>query len=282
VTTTSPTLLVAGGTGFIGRHVCAAARDAGYQVTTLGRSPGNDIVRDLLDRTASATPCGFDYLVNLAAYSDHAATRGLGHDTVRANSGQMLRTLHQYGPYHRRAIHISTSEVFGNRRNHPHGRARVDDEHQIQSVYAAGKAEQEQWADTYGYHIVRITNVWGDGQPPTKAYPRIREAIMHGGTLTDHTGGEPVQWSWVGDVAQHLVQLLTEPALRRHEHLAPEQAVTFTQFVEHTAESMGRPTPRIQDGEPLAPALGIAPTLPIPSAETTSSFYGAQSETAPH
>jgi nucleoside-diphosphate-sugar epimerase len=261
VTTTSPTLLVAGGRGFIGRYVCAAAERAGYAVTTLGRSPGNDIVRDLTDPAPTARPRGFGYLINLAAYSDHAATQGLDLDTVRRDSAQMIRTLTQYEPFIHRAIHVSTSEVFGDRRHAD--RARVDEPYRIESAYAAGKAEQERWADAYRFHLVRITNVWGDGQPATKAYPRILDAIAHGGTLTDCTGGAPVQWSWVEDVAERLVELLTEPILRREEHLAPTQADTFARFVEVTAAGLGRPVPSIEAGTPLAPVLGIAPTVAL-------------------
>lgn len=260
MTTTRPTLLVAGGRGFIGRYVCDAARRSGYAVTTLGRSPGNDITRDLLNHSADMTRWGFDYLINLAAYSDHAATRGLDVKTVRHNSGLMVRRLHHYGPF-RRVIHVSTSEVFGDRRHL--GRAQVNDTRRIESAYAAGKDEQERWADACGYHTVRITNVWGDGQPPTKAYPRIRDAVAHGRTLADHTGGSPVQWSWVADVAQRLVELLAEPGLRPHEHLAPEPAETFARFVEVTAASLGQQPPPVEARSPLAPVLGVVPTLTL-------------------
>lgn len=263
MTTSNPTLLVAGGGGFVGRHVCAAARLAGYVVTTLGPEPGNDIVRDLLDTSASGpTEHGFDYLINLAAYSDHAATGGLAPEAVRRNSGQILRSLQRYGPFRLRGVHVSTSEVFGDRRGL--GRALPGDPLRIESAYALGKAEQERWAAFYGLHAVRITNVWGDGQPPTKAYPRIvKAAALHGLTLADHTGGAPVQWSWVEDVAQRLVELLTVPDLGQVEHLAPDRAETFTGFVEATAARLGLPVPPIEARTPLAPVLGIEPTLTL-------------------
>lgn len=266
MTTTSPTLLVSGGRGFIGRYVCQAATRAGYQVTTLGRGADNDVVRDLLDPQPGWTQGGFDYAINLAAYSDHAATCGLDAATVRANSARMLSALREHGPFHKRAIHVSSSEVFGDRRDHPLGWARVDDPYQLESLYAQGKAEQERWADLYGFHSVRVTNVWGDGQPQTKAYPRIRAAVLQGQPLTDRTGGDPVQWSPVAEVAERLVELLTEPALRRREHLAPARAATFTRFVEAIATDLGRPAPPIEDGEPLVASLGILPTLSLSGA----------------
>jgi len=244
--------------------VCAAAERAEYAVTTLGRSPDNDIVRDLADPETDDAWYGFDYLINLAAYSDHAATRGVDPVTVCNNSEQMVRTLGDYGPFHMRAIHVSTSEVFGDRRDL--GRARVDDRFRIESAYAAGKGVQERLAVAHGFHTVRITNVWGEGQPQTKAYPRIRDAVMHGWTLADHTGGAPVQWSWVEDVARRLVELLTEP-IRQVEHLAPSRAETFARFVESTAATLGRPVPPIEARTPLAPVLGIVPTLALQGLE---------------
>jgi nucleoside-diphosphate-sugar epimerase len=172
----------------------------------------------------------------------------------------MLHTLGEY-PHRCRAIHVSTSEVFGDRRDLSW--AQPDEPFRIESTYAAGKAEQERVAATYCFHVIRITNVWGEGQPLTKAYPRIRDAIVNGGTLTDHTGGAPVQWSWVAEVAQRLVDLLTEPGICPYEHLAPTQAVTFARFVELTAAALGRPVPRIEARTPLAPVLGIQPTLAL-------------------
>ncbi|MFJ3897383.1 NAD-dependent epimerase/dehydratase family protein [Streptomyces sp. NPDC090083] len=45
-------ILLAGGSGVLGRHIAQALTDAGHQVTGLGRGPGNGIRADLMDRDA--------------------------------------------------------------------------------------------------------------------------------------------------------------------------------------------------------------------------------------
>lgn len=260
MTTTKPTLLVAGGNGFIGRYVCAAARKRGYEVTTLGRSEGNDIQRDLRNPAAPPLRTGFDYAINLAAYSDHSAVMDRDPESVVLESGYMIRSLSRYGPF-KRVLHVSTSEVFGDRRDDPMGWARTDDPYRLESVYARGKAEQERYAETYGFHTIRITNVWGEGQPLIKAYPAIKRAILDELPINDYSGGAPIQWSWVGSVASRLLDLLDDPSLRPWEHLAPYGAEDFRSFVGNLAHQFRRKVPVVNPVTPLAPALGIVPTV---------------------
>ncbi|WP_406130804.1 NAD-dependent epimerase/dehydratase family protein [Streptomyces sp. NBC_00989] len=46
----SRSILLAGATGVLGRHITQALTDAGHKVTGLGRGPGNDVRADLMDR----------------------------------------------------------------------------------------------------------------------------------------------------------------------------------------------------------------------------------------
>lgn len=260
---TKPTLLVAGGSGFIGKYVCAAARRQGYEVTTLGRSNSNDIQLDLRGIFDPPRRVEYDYLINLAAYSDHAAAHGLGKAQVECHAGRIIKSLRDLFFIENRVIHVSSSEVFPDRRNNPLGWARVDDNFDPPHLYGEGKAVQEEWASTFNWNIVRITNVWGEGQPANKAYPTIKRAILTGGTLKDYSGGSQIQWSWVGDVAQELVNLLTNPGMRSVEHVAPCHARTFPQFVDDLASTLQRPTPPIENCQPAGVELGIKPTWRI-------------------
>lgn len=50
--TQSQSILLAGAGGVLGRHIAHALTDAGHKVTGLGRSAGNDVRADLMDRDA--------------------------------------------------------------------------------------------------------------------------------------------------------------------------------------------------------------------------------------
>ncbi|MER5469005.1 NAD(P)-dependent oxidoreductase [Streptomyces sp. NPDC002935] len=50
--TTNQSILLAGASGVLGRHITAALTEAGHQVTGLGRGPANGVRADLTDRDA--------------------------------------------------------------------------------------------------------------------------------------------------------------------------------------------------------------------------------------
>ncbi|WP_315903700.1 NAD-dependent epimerase/dehydratase family protein [Streptomyces rhizosphaerihabitans] len=50
--TTKQSILLAGASGVLGRHITRALTEAGHEVTGLGRGPANDVRADLMDRDA--------------------------------------------------------------------------------------------------------------------------------------------------------------------------------------------------------------------------------------
>ena len=94
-------VLVAGGTGFIGSHLCRALAEAGHEVTALSRSPAQtptgveSVVGDITapDSIASAVD-GQDAVVNLVALSPLFEPKGgnIMHDRVhRAGTENLVR-----------------------------------------------------------------------------------------------------------------------------------------------------------------------------------------------
>ena len=51
-TNQNQSILLAGASGVLGRHIAQALTDAGHKVTGLGRSEGNGVRADLMDRDA--------------------------------------------------------------------------------------------------------------------------------------------------------------------------------------------------------------------------------------
>lgn len=83
-------VLVVGGTGFIGRQVCAELADRDHFVTAGARSPDPTVLPDgveaaVLDVTAGVsaeTVAGYDVVVNLVALPSHVQPHGQSHDAV--------------------------------------------------------------------------------------------------------------------------------------------------------------------------------------------------------
>jgi len=85
-------VIVAGGTGFVGRHVCRTLADRGHDVTALARNPGDADLPDTVDTAMGDVTAydsfeshfeGMDAALNLVALSPlFKPPRGLSHDLV--------------------------------------------------------------------------------------------------------------------------------------------------------------------------------------------------------
>ncbi|WP_323675404.1 complex I NDUFA9 subunit family protein [Halorubellus sp. PRR65] len=85
-------VIVAGGTGFVGRHVCRVLADRGHDVTALARNPSGADLPDAVDTAMGDVSAydsfeshfeGMDAAVNLVALSPlFKPARGLSHDLV--------------------------------------------------------------------------------------------------------------------------------------------------------------------------------------------------------
>ena len=85
-------VIVAGGTGFVGRHVCRVLADRGHDVTALARNPSDADLPDTVDTAMGDVTAydsfeshfeGMDAAVNLVALSPlFKPPRGLSHDLV--------------------------------------------------------------------------------------------------------------------------------------------------------------------------------------------------------
>jgi len=85
-------VIVAGGTGYIGRHLCTALADRGHDVTALARSPDDADLPDVVDTAMGDVTAydsieshfeGVDVAVNLVALSPlFKPPKGLSHELV--------------------------------------------------------------------------------------------------------------------------------------------------------------------------------------------------------
>ena len=181
-------ILVAGGTGFIGRVLCQILDRRGHDVTAAGRSPSRSVAGiqttalDVTDADLTDTVAGHDAVVNLVALPSHVQP-ARSHDAVHRQGTQNL---------------VSASETTGVDRFVQMSALGVDSD--VETAYFAAKRAGERIVrdSDLDWVIYRPSVVFGDGcafLPFLRKLAAARVVPLPGG------GGLRIQPIWVDDLA---------------------------------------------------------------------------------
>lgn len=255
------TILVTGGCGFIGAHLCAALRARGDQLRVLDDlSTGSEakleagtrfILGDINQtRTLAEAMEGVDACFHLAAIA--SVERGVA-DWSGTHRTNLSATIALFNLARRRAIPVvyaSSAAVYGRGDGHPLHEASPT---MPLSSYGADKLGCEQHARVAGLvHGVptmglRFFNVFGPGQNPASSYSGVIsifcDRIRRGQPITIYGNGwQTRDFVHVGDVVRALIAALPRvstsgPAL----NVCTGSAVTIQALAEMIAEIKGQP-----------------------------------------
>jgi UDP-N-acetylglucosamine 4-epimerase len=230
------TILVTGGAGFIGSHVCDALLAAGYAVRCLDNlatgSPRNighlgsvagfafiqGDIRSMVDVEAALE--GVHAVVHLAALG--SVPRSIAHplESEAANLTGFLNVLEAMRLSGvKRIVYASSSSVYGDSLELPKREGR---EGQALSPYAVTKQMDELYADLYHRLFsleaigLRFFNIFGERQDPEGAYaaaiPKfIRALLRHEAPIVHGDGLQTRDFTYVGNAVQAVLQALLAP-----------------------------------------------------------------------
>ncbi len=243
-------VLVTGASGFIGRHLVARLRAAGYQVAGLDRRPpppeqtGMHSQVDLLDAAelsravADAAP---EAVIHLAARTDLDGTDVSDYAANVDGVANLVEAIRAAGTV-RRAVCTSTQLVCRI------GYQPVADmDYQPSTPYGASKVRTEQiWRTADGggtvWCVTRPTTIWGPHMNPH--YLRFFRMIREGRYV--HISGGPhwKSYGYVGNTAFQYQRLLEAPAGQVHQRTfwaADYEPLNLEAWAERFRAELGAP-----------------------------------------
>jgi uncharacterized protein YbjT (DUF2867 family) len=194
-------VLVAGGTGFVGRSVCRVLHDRGHHVTAAARTPDDaalppGVVRAAADVThpdLRGLVAGHDAVVNLVALPSHVQPRA-SHEAVHLGGTRHL---------------LRASEAAGVDRFVQLSGLGVDDGVDTAYFRAKRRAERAVRESTLDWVVYRPSVVFGDGC----AFLPFLERLARFGVVALPGGGRTrLQPLWVGDLAPMVADGVTDAA----------------------------------------------------------------------
>ncbi|MGD8395908.1 MAG: NAD-dependent epimerase/dehydratase family protein [Candidatus Eiseniibacteriota bacterium] len=243
------TILILGGTRFVGFHIARSLLFDGHRVTVLsrGRSPlfPEGAERLIADRThprqlqRAVRGRSFDVVIDMIAFREEE-TRG----AIDVFGGRV-------GHY----IHISTASVYAVlrelpspiREEHYHGAVKQPDRPSRGYAYGIGKrrCEDALWeahaARGLPVTTLRLPIILGEGDPTLRAQSYFLR-VLDGEPLVMPDGGQnPMSLVYQGDLVDFVTgNLLNERVIGQALNLAQDEIPTVRGFVESAARLMGR------------------------------------------
>ncbi|MBV4538212.1 NAD-dependent epimerase/dehydratase family protein [Pseudomonas urmiensis] len=257
-------ILITGGAGFIGSHLCDALLDKGYAVRIvddlstgkranlrldhpkLELIEGDVADAELVARAAS----GCRAVVHLAAV---ASVQASVDDPVKTHQSNFIGTLNVCEAMRlngvRRVLFASSAAVYG---NNGEGQSIVEDTPKAPlTPYAVDKLASEQYLDFYRRQhglepvVFRFFNIFGPRQDPSSPYSGVisifSERATQGKPITVFGDGEQTRdFLYVGDLVQVMVQALEQEQVEEGAvNIGLNQATSLNQLLAALKQVVG-------------------------------------------
>jgi nucleoside-diphosphate-sugar epimerase len=204
-------ILLTGATGFIGKYVLNELVKKDYEVSTLSRSQGCDLLNhgqvDEFLRKSRA-----DILIHLAWDVTHGEFWNSPKNILYRNASIFLfKKFLDYGG--KKIIGGGTCAEY------PTSDQEVVEDIIVTkedlSLYGKCKRECFEWLEKNlcDFTWLRIFNVYGDSDHPQKLFPSILRSLKEGKDFSIKNPNSFYDYTWVGDVAKCIAEMINKPGL---------------------------------------------------------------------
>jgi len=252
-------LLIVGGTGFIGRNLVLSALELGYNIVVLSLNEPSDnkkiegveyLQMDITDPIQSRKKLmetSFDYVVNLSGYIDHCVFLEGGHEIIKAHfeGVQNLLQLLNWSKL-KRFVQIGSSDEYGNHQAPQHEGVR---ELPI-SPYSLGKVASSQFLQmlyrTQGFPavIIRLFLTYGPGQNTSRFLPQIIQRCLSNECFPATEGKQLRDFCYVKDVTRAiLMSLENDNILGEIINIASGEPISIRETVNLIQKKIGKGDP---------------------------------------
>jgi UDP-glucose 4-epimerase len=226
-------ILVTGGAGFIGKHLCSRLIQEGHTVKCLDnfyrfdREKISDLVKqenfeliqaDIRDREEIEPHFqDVDHVVHLAAQSDVAGSlenKDYSFETNVEGTWNMLRSAEENNID--RFIFASSREVYGD----TEGEVSEDQELDPKNFYGASKASGEMYLDQFEEYseletyALRLANVYGPGDK-NRVIPIFLEKAQNNENMELYGGDQVLDFVWIEETVKAFTHIIEEGSEHR-------------------------------------------------------------------
>jgi len=246
-------LLVVGGSGFIGRHLCRTALGRGYAVTSLSLSEQSSLpdgimqlrgdLSDGISLKQQFAGQAFEYIVNCGGYIDHRSFFSGGRSLVQTHFDGVQNLLDAIDPESIKCfVQIGSSDEYGNatapqsetKREapiSPYSLAKTAATHFLQMLWRT---------DGFPAVILRLFLVYGPGQDEGRFLPQIIHGCLRDRRFPVSEGGQLRDFTYVDDIVEGIFSAFDVPEVcGQVVNLATGIPVTIRSVIERVRSIIG-------------------------------------------